>query len=90
MAVPFLYQHVHTFGSVNPSKSESGLNQLFAAAVVSQQFCKLLLNDPHSALNQGYLGDKFNLTLEEQTLILSIQARSLADLATQVNKAAYQ
>jgi len=88
MAVPYLYQHTNSFGSVKPSRSASGLNQLFAAAVVNQQFCQLLLNDPRSALNQGYLGDKFNLTLEEQSLILSIQARSLADLAIQVNKAA--
>ena len=88
MAVPYLYQHTNSFGSVKPSRSVSGLNQLFAAAVVNQQFCQLLLNDPRSALNQGYLGDKFNLTLEEQSLILSIQARSLADLAIQVNKAA--
>jgi hypothetical protein len=72
-----------------PSSNASGLNQLFAAAVVNQQFCNLLLNDPRSALSQGYLGDKFNLTLEEQALILSIQARSLADLAIQVNKAAF-
>lgn len=90
MAVPYLYQQTNTFGAVKAPRSLSGINQLFAAAVVNQQFCQLLLNDPRSALNQGYLGDKFNLTLEEQSLILSIQARSLADLATQVNKAAYQ
>ena len=92
MAVPITHQRIDNFGLIKPklSRNGSGLNQLFAAAVVNQQFCKLLLDDPRSALNQGYLGDTFNLTLEEQALILSIQARSLADLATQVNKAAYQ
>lgn len=90
MAVPFTYQHVNSYGLVDRPGSVSGLNQLFAAAVVNQQFCKLLLKDPRSALRQGYLGDKFNLTLEEQALILSIRARSLSDLASQVNQAARQ
>jgi hypothetical protein len=86
MAVPFTYQHTSSFGYIEPKQNASGLSQLFAAAVVNQHFCNLLLNDPRSALNQGYLGDKFNLTREEQALILSIQARSLADLANQVNQ----
>jgi hypothetical protein len=88
MAVPFTYQHTNSFGRIEASKDNSGLSQLFAAAVVNQHFCTLLLNDPQSALKQGYLGDKFNLTREEQALILSIQARSLADLANQVNSVA--
>jgi hypothetical protein len=88
MAVPYTYQSTNSFGRIDSSNNNLGLSQLFAAAVVNQHFCTLLLRDPRSALNQGYLGDKFNLTREEQTLILSIQARSLADLATQVNKVA--
>ena len=89
MAVPYTYQNTNTFELGNPSANVSGINQLFAAAVVNQQFCDLLLKDPQSALSQGYLGDRFQLTLEEQSLILSIQARSLAEFAKQVNKVAY-
>jgi len=87
MAVPQVYQTMMTFHLAEPPKSISGLNRLFSAAVVNQQFCHLLLNDPASALQQGYGGDAFGLTLDEQALLLSVQARSLPDLASQINKA---
>ena len=59
---------------------------MFAAAVVNRQFCEMLLNDPEEALRKGYLGETFTLTQDECDLIVSIQARSLADLARQVNR----
>jgi len=43
-----------------------------------------LLSQPEVALRQGYLGNSFDLTLEEQALIISIQANSLPELAQQV------
>jgi hypothetical protein len=46
-----------------------------------------LLSQPETALRQGYLGKTFDLTLEEQALIISIQANSLPDLAHQVTTA---
>ena len=64
-----------------------GLSKLFEAAVVNRQFCQLLLSQPETALKQGYQGDAFDLTLEEKALIISIQARSLPDLARQVTTA---
>ena len=60
---------------------------MFAAAVVNRQFCDMLLQDPHTALQNGYLGETFLLNKEERDLIVSIRAHSLADLATQVNRA---
>jgi hypothetical protein len=63
----------------------SGLSQVFAAAVVNQQFCDMLLQDPSIALQKGYLGETFSLSKEEQDLIISIRAKSLSDLAKQVN-----
>jgi hypothetical protein len=62
----------------------AGLSKLFEAAIVNRQFCQLLLNQPEAALRQGYQGNSFDLTSEEQALIISIQARSLPDLARQV------
>jgi len=73
-----------------PSSSistSSGLTRVFAAAVVSRQFCKLLLSDPVTALQNGYLGETFKLSTEEHDLLISIHAENLADLARQVNKA---
>lgn len=65
----------------------SGLTRLFAAAIVNHQFREKLLNEPHAALVNGYPGQVSPLTEEEKTLIISIRAKSLPDLATQVNRA---
>ncbi len=65
----------------------SGLSKLFAAAVVSRQFRDVLLREPEAALKNGYLGQTFPLTEQEKGLIKSIQAKSLTDLAQQVNRA---
>ncbi len=60
------------------------VNRLLAAAVVNTQFCKLLLEDPYTALQNGYLGETFYLTEEERALILSIRAATLPDLAREL------
>lgn len=61
-----------------------GLSALFAAAVVNREFRNLLLRDPKTALENGYLGERFYLSSEEQTRLTSIQAATLADLAQQL------
>ena len=63
------------------------VSRLFAAAVVSREFRETLLRDPRAALRQGYLGQPFHLTDEEERLVCSIRAVSLTDLARQVNRA---
>jgi hypothetical protein len=69
---------------MNPGDTHSGLSGLFAAAVVSKSFCSLLLSNPQEALAQGYLGKPFGLSAEDASLIVSLSARSLPDLAQQV------
>jgi hypothetical protein len=87
MATPHTYQNfVLPLNVVESTKTITGMNKLFAAAVVNNQFCQLLLNEPEAALRQGYLGDAFDLTLEEQALIISIRAKSLPELARQVTR----
>ena len=87
MATPQTYQNfVLPLRVVETPKSKMGLNKLFAAAVVNNQFSQLLLNQPEAALQEGYLGDTFDLTPEEQALIISIRAKSLPELAQQVTK----
>lgn len=46
----------------------------------------MLLQDPQIALQEGYFGETFSLSREEQELIVSIRADSLPDLAKQVNR----
>jgi hypothetical protein len=71
---------------VNPKETHAGLSSLFAAAVVSSSFRDLLLRDPEKALKQGYLGKNFGLSQADASLIVSLNAKSLADLAKQVNQ----
>lgn len=62
------------------------LSRLITAAVVNQGFCNLLLANPAIALAAGYNGEPFHLATEEQELILSIRATTLADFATQLTQ----
>ena len=88
MATPQTYQRsVLPLRVAETPRNLAGLSKLFEAAVVNRQFCQLLLSQPETALRQGYLGNSFDLTLEEQSLIISIQANSLPDLARQVTTA---
>ena len=61
-----------------------GLNRLVAAAVVNQNFCRLLLSKPAQALAKGYQGEEFELDHEEADLVLSIRANDLTDFARQL------
>ena len=69
---------------MDPKDQHSGLSGLFAAAVVSRGFCDMLLKDPETALKQGYLGKGFDLSQADASLIVSLNAKSLSDLAKQV------
>jgi len=86
MIAPLTYQNTLPMNLTSRSKISSGISRVFAAAVVNRQFCDMLLEDPYAALKKGYLGETFSLSKEEQDLIVSIRANSLADLAKQVNR----
>jgi hypothetical protein len=70
--------------TMKPGDAHAGLSGLFTAAVVSKSFCNMLLSNPEKALAQGYLGKTFALSAEDASLIVSLNARSLSDLAKQV------
>ncbi|MGB8214505.1 MAG: hypothetical protein WCE68_13185 [Anaerolineales bacterium] len=57
------------------------LSRLVAAASVNPSFCRLLLINPKLAIENGYQGETFLLGEAERTLILSIRANSLVELA---------
>jgi hypothetical protein len=86
MIAPLIYQNTLTINLTPRSNNSSGISRVFAAAVVNQQFRDKLLQDPNTALQNGYLGETFSLSKEEQDLIVSIRANSLSDLAKQVNR----
>lgn len=74
----------------HPITDTDGINLVFAAAVVDRYFCEALLRAPEQTLANGYLGQKFPLSEQEKTLIISIRAESLIDLAKQVHRAIHQ
>lgn len=61
-----------------------GLSRLFAAAVVSPEFCRRLLDNAAEALETGYNGTTFALLPTEKALVLSVKAATLADFASHV------
>lgn len=67
------------------STANREVSKLLTAAVVSKAFCQLLLTNPAQALEDGYNGMRFALTNQEKELLLSIQAQSLSELASQFN-----
>jgi hypothetical protein len=60
------------------------VNRLLAAALISRQFCNLLLKDPARALQQGFAGEHFRLSNDEQDFILSVRAGSLQEFVADV------
>lgn len=60
------------------------MNRLLAAALISSQFCNLLLKDPARALQQGFAGEHFTLSNDEQNFILSLRAGSLQEFVAHV------
>lgn len=74
-----------THGSRNDSAGNREVSKLLTAAVVSKAFCQLLLTNPAQALEDGYNGMRFALSNQEKELLLSIRAKSLSELASQMN-----
>ena len=80
-------QNYHLFSSrrkVELCGEHSNLGYLLSAAVVNRQFRKMLLEDPETALQRGYLGERFELSRDERERLTSVRAHSLADLARSV------
>ena len=74
------------FATIVPS-DHTELSRLLAAAVVNTQFNTLLLDNPETALANGYLGESFQLTEEERALLVSIRAGTLIEMAKQLSGA---
>jgi hypothetical protein len=69
---------------INSKTNDRELSRLITAAVVNRGFCQMLLENPQRALASGYKGETFSLGSEEQDLISSIRAGTLAEFASQL------
>jgi hypothetical protein len=65
------------------TQTEAEVSRLFCAAVVSKRFRDQLLQDPASAIAQGYNGESFAFSAEMMERFCSIQAETLSDFAAQ-------
>jgi hypothetical protein len=81
------FRTTFSIGITSMPRYSPELSRVFAAAVVNQQFCETLLQNPNLALQNGYFGESFLLSKEEKDLIISIRAESLSELAKKVNRA---
>jgi hypothetical protein len=60
------------------------ISRLLTAAVINENFRKLLLANPDQALSKGYRGEPFHLAKEERMRLAAIRASSLAEFAAQI------
>ncbi len=73
-------------GSTGASRSKQEYSRILTAAVINNQFRKLLLSNPAKAIENGYGGEMFSLAREEKRRVAAIRATSLADFASQLNQ----
>ena len=57
------------------------LSRLLSAALVSQQFKQMVLQQPERALAEGYMGQHFDLDAVDRAIVCSRQANTLQELA---------
>jgi hypothetical protein len=73
-------------GSPNVSRTYQEYSRILTAAVINNQFRKLLLSNPGKAIESGYAGERFYLAREEKKRVSEIKASSLADFASQLSQ----
>jgi hypothetical protein len=60
-------------------------SRILTAAVINENFRKMLLTDPELAIRSGYGGEDFHLAVEETKKLSLIRVNSLAEFASQMN-----
>ena len=68
----------------NQNSHNQEYSRLLSAAVINHNFCNMLLSDPSKAINNGYSGEKFNLSKDAQEKITTIHASSLQEFAAKL------
>ena len=62
----------------------SEVSRIISAAVINKRFCNTLLSNPSAAISQGYCGEPFCLSTEQQDQISMIKEHSLEGFAAQL------
>lgn len=79
-------QKTQMTGSPSNARCHPEYSRILTAAVINNQFRKLLLANPGKAIDRGYGGEHFTLAREEKKRVAAIRATSLADFASQLNR----
>lgn len=77
-------------GRSESPRCSDGLNRLLCAAVVNENFCRMLLASPVAAMREGYQGYQFDLDEREVNALAAIRSVSLDDFARQLISACAQ
>jgi hypothetical protein len=71
---------------VKNSMMHQEYSRILTAAVINNQFRKLLLANPGKAIETGYAGETFYLAREEKKRVAAIRATTLAEFASQLSQ----
>jgi hypothetical protein len=64
--------------------NQNEISRVLTAAVVNENFRKMLLANPEQALVKGYRGEAFHFSKEERSRLGAIHASSLTEFAAQI------
>ncbi len=70
--------------TISVYRSQSEISRMLTAAVVNENFRKMLLANPEQALAKGYRGESFHFSKEERSRLGAIRASSLTEFAAQI------
>jgi hypothetical protein len=65
-------------------RNPSEISRVLTAAVVNENFRKMLLANPEQALARGYRGELFHFSKEERSRLAAIHASSLTEFAAKI------
>ena len=65
-------------------RNQNEISRVLTAAVVNENFRKMLLANPEQALAKGYRGELFHFSKEERSRLGAIRATSLTEFAAQI------
>lgn len=67
-----------------PRQCSAEISRILTAAVINKRFQKNLLENPIRAIDGGYGGEHFHLSIRERKMMASIKANTIEDFASQL------
>jgi hypothetical protein len=68
----------------HPRQCSAEVSRILTAAVINKRFQKKLLENPIRAIDGGYGGERFHLSIRERRMVAAIKANTIEDFASQL------